>query len=462
VYVLCCPGCDQPAEPLFCDGIEYRRWPSSPDYWAGADGSIIGMSGRRLVTTMNGPYLSITPIVDGRKVMRNVHVIVAEAWHGPAPSPHHQVAHLDGVGTNCWPVNLAWKTPAENNAHKEAHGTARVGVTNPKAKLTWQLVDYIRDQAKHGRRGADLAREIGVDKATVYAVINRETWVRPGGARTVGSRRRWAQAQHMANAAPGVIEPVVDEQPVRHAAWCPAALTEDVVIEGVRFRRWPIDPRFLCGEDASVIGLQGRRLRPYRYGRYLYVALGRRHRQRLLHRVIAEAWLGPAPPGKPQVLHGPLGSLDDRPTNLRWGTCAENMADKHRDGTHVCGERQWMALLTAAQVVAVREAYASGRGSQSDLAHRYGVTREAIRAVVTGRTWAHVGGPLTPDGRVIRTSTCGDAHHSSRLTTDIVRAIRREYGAGGVSLQALGDRYGVSAVAIGMAVRRKTWAHVLD
>lgn len=121
-----------------------------------------------------------------------------------------------------------------------------------------------------------------------------------------------------------------------------------------------------------------------------------------------------------------------------------------------------MALLTAAQVVAVREAYASGRGSQSDLAHRYGVTREAIRAVVTGRTWAHVGGPLTPDGRVIRTSTCGDAHHSSRLTTDIVRAIRREYGAGGVSLQALGDRYGVSAVAIGMAVRRKTWAHVLD
>jgi len=138
------------------------------------------------------------------------------------------------------------------------------------------------------------------------------------------------------------------------------------------------------------------------------------------------------------------------------------MADKHRDGTHICGERQWLARLTETAVLAIRTRYAAGDGSQGSLAREYGVAREVVRAVVSGLTWKHVGGPITKDGRTIRTSTSGDGHHSSRLTSADVRVIRREHAAGGVTLQALADRYGVTAVAIGNVVRRKTWVHVSD
>lgn len=443
------------------DGIEYRRWPSAPDYWAGADGSIIGMSGRKLsMTNSSNGYLSVTPIVDGRKVTRSVHTIVAESWHGPAPSARHQVAHVDGDSANNRATNLEWKTPAQNNADKTAHGAARGGVDNNKAKLTWQLVNDIRDRAARGHTGARLARETGVDSTTIYAVIKHETWVRPGEARTVGARRRWNQARHAADAAPPTELAVVAPSEL-HAAWCPDAMPEIVTIEGVRYRRWPTDPHFLCGEDGSVIGVRGRKLSPHQHGRYLYVGLTR-GRVRLVHRVIAEAWLEPPPVKGMHVLHGPGGSLDNRPSNLRWGTQQQNMADKRRDGTHVEGEKQRNALLTATQVITMREDYAAGRGSQSDLARRYSVTREAVRSVVRGKAWKHVGGPVTQDGRAIRASTHGEKHHSSRLTVAAVRAIRRDYAAGGTTLAALGARHGVSGVAVSAVVRRKTWAHVRD
>ncbi len=52
--------------------------------------------------------------------------------------------------------------------------------------------------------------------------------------------------------------------------------------------------------------------------------------QRPVHRLVAEAFLGPAPEGKPLVRH-----LDNDPTNLaasnlRWGSHKENSADQKR------------------------------------------------------------------------------------------------------------------------------------
>lgn len=49
----------------------------------------------------------------------------------------------------------------------------------------------------------------------------------------------------------------------------------------------------------------------------------------------------------------------------------------------------------------------------------------------------------------------------SKLTDDIVRAIRSEYLAGGLSMQRLGRKYGVSPNVILWIVHRKTWAHVV-
>lgn len=49
--------------------------------------------------------------------------------------------------------------------------------------------------------------------------------------------------------------------------------------------------------------------------------------------MVCEAFHGPAPEGKNNVLHGENGVSDNTPGNLRWGTAAENKQDEVRDGT---------------------------------------------------------------------------------------------------------------------------------
>lgn len=56
------------------------------------------------------------------------------------------------------------------------------------------------------------------------------------------------------------------------------------------------------------------------------------------------------------------------------------------------------ALLIADVVVAIREAYAAGGVSQFELGLRYGVSQQCVFAIVRGRSWRDVGGPITNRG----------------------------------------------------------------
>lgn len=52
-------------------------------------------------------------------------------------------------------------------------------------------------------------------------------------------------------------------------------------------------------------------------------------RTRMVHTLVAEAWIGPRPLGN-DVCHGPCGTHDNRLVNLRYDTRAANEADKRR------------------------------------------------------------------------------------------------------------------------------------
>lgn len=54
---------------------------------------------------------------------------------------------------------------------------------------------------------------------------------------------------------------------------------------------------------------------------------------RLVHRLVAAAWIGPCLNGQ-QVRHGPNGVADNSVSNLCYGTSSEDGLDKRRDGTH--------------------------------------------------------------------------------------------------------------------------------
>jgi hypothetical protein len=143
-----------------------------------------------------------------------------------------------------------------------------------------------------------------------------------------------------------------------------------------------------------------------RWGPYLHVVRGRllkqspvtggypavtlcqegRESTRRVYRLVLEAFAGPCPPGM-QALHGPHGKLDSRwPENLRWGTPAENAADKLRDGTWQGAERNGQAKLRWADVIEIRRRAAAGEHHRV-LAREFHMGHSAISLIVRRETW---------------------------------------------------------------------------
>lgn len=139
-----------------------------------------GLNGRRpheLKTTRSGTYLTVQLYRDGvRSPTRTVHRLVCEAFHGPAPSTAHQVAHADGNPMNNQAANLRWCTGKENAEDRRLHGRHPVGSASARAKLDETDIPLIRRLAGQGWRQRDIAKRFGVHQVTVWRVIHRKTF----------------------------------------------------------------------------------------------------------------------------------------------------------------------------------------------------------------------------------------------------------------------------------------------
>lgn len=125
-------------------------------------------------------------------------------------------------------------------------------------------------------------------------------------------------------------------------------------------------------------------------------------RTRLVSHVVLERTGHPRPPAPgDHALHSCPGGGEPacaNPRHLRWGTNAENIADKVDAGRQhrPVGEKSPTARLTADAVREIRRRHVPGLqhvhdgGNTMALAAEYGVSRDTILAVVAGRTWKHV------------------------------------------------------------------------
>lgn len=141
--------------------------------------------------------------------------------------------------------------------------------------------------------------------------------------------------------------------------------------------------------DHGRVRNRERLLRPSRQQRgHMLVALGTTA-QRYVHRLVLEAFVGPAKGMECRHLNG--NPADNRLVNLTWGTRLENMADRTRLGEHNAprGTRNPRAVLSEDLVRSIRSAHRSGR-KQQEIADEFNIGQSHVWMVINRKLWAWV------------------------------------------------------------------------
>ena len=122
-------------------------------------------------------------------------------------------------------------------------------------------------------------------------------------------------------------------------------------------------------------------------GKYPQVGLcsPKRNLTRMVHQLVAEAFLGPCPLGM-EVCHNDGSRSNNRLDNLRYDTRKNNHADKDTHGTMARGETCAQSKLKEADVLAIRASDLSA----SELAQQFKVTIDNIYAILRRKSWKHI------------------------------------------------------------------------
>lgn len=104
--------------------IKFRAWDGSGKYVAGSDGLIYSTDFNHTGKTkaLKGSvdkdgYPHVLMNIDGKRVYRRSHKLIALAFLTPQPTPKHQVNHKNGIRDDNRPENLEWLTSQENTIH---------------------------------------------------------------------------------------------------------------------------------------------------------------------------------------------------------------------------------------------------------------------------------------------------------------------------------------------------------
>lgn len=117
-----------------------------------------------------------------------------------------------------------------------------------------------------------------------------------------------------------------------------------------------------------------------------------KYRTRAIHKLVAEAYYGPAPDGMDQVRHLNGDQQDNAPENLDWGTQADNWTDRTAHGRG-SGEEHHSARLTSEQAAEIL----TSSKSQRALARQFGIAQATVWAIKNNLSWRQGVVPSPPN-----------------------------------------------------------------
>lgn len=122
-----------------------------------------------------------------------------------------------------------------------------------------------------------------------------------------------------------------------------------------------------------------------------YAVISVKRKAKSVCRMVCAERNGPPPSDRHEAAHscgrGHLGCVSK--THLSWKLPIDNQADRIGHDTHKRGARTWCAKLNKEQAEAILAR--KGTDSQRSLAREFGVSREAIRNIHDGKSWAWIG-----------------------------------------------------------------------
>ncbi len=136
---------------------------------------------------------------------------------------------------------------------------------------------------------------------------------------------------------------------------------------------------------STPLVLKPRLLQGYRQNR-LYLADGWVDRK--AHHLCLEIYAGPRPDGL-ETRHLDGDKINNHPSNLCWGTAAENGADRRRHGTIGHSETHCHAKLRNIDIGGIFRAAIAGESPKA-IGKRFGVSRPTIYSVLCGNGWKYI------------------------------------------------------------------------
>jgi hypothetical protein len=110
-----------------------------------------------------------------------------------------------------------------------------------------------------------------------------------------------------------------------------------------------------------------------------------------VHKLVAEAFLGPRPPGK-EVNHKNGIKTDNRVSNLEYVSSGDNQRHAYRIGLRTAsprkGEQHWKHKLTSEDIKEIRSL--KGAMTQRAIARKFNVSEPHISLIMNGKAWQHL------------------------------------------------------------------------
>lgn len=184
-------------------------------------------------------------------------------------------------------------------------------------------------------------------------------------------------------------------------------MTQDEIVRMARWKQIPSFPNY----DVSDCGMvkRGNKLLSQSQNAKGYprvqLSVNGRNASRVVHALVAEAFIGARPSGL-QIRHLDGDQSNNDVSNLAYGTAAQNEGDKALHGTKAIGDKNGThtkpekrprgsghgkAVLHENDVIYIKaQLDIGGRGVGAKLARTFGVSPQTISDIKFGRVWSHV------------------------------------------------------------------------